>query len=180
MHQCRRRGSGARRGDNRPGTAAMLVGRTETGDCCQERSAGPRDHEVGIGEAGTTAEAPGSAADPQSRSILPARCRFGCRARFRRNWRLSKALARRWSRCPPACACGCGRAYRHATRHEQPGAAVQEKLGCDPHSSDLQTFRAKRGRPIKIRWHDGIGMSLYTKFHQAAGARPVYPAAAGR
>ena len=40
---------------------------------------------------------------------------------------------------------------------------VQEKLGHDPHAGDLYVFRGKRGDLIKIIWHDGIGMSLYSK-----------------
>src|SRR6266851_4096797 len=40
---------------------------------------------------------------------------------------------------------------------------VQRALGCDPHAGDLYLFRGARGDPIKIVWHDGIGMSLYAK-----------------
>jgi transposase len=40
---------------------------------------------------------------------------------------------------------------------------VQEGLKCDPHASDLYVFRGKSGQLIKVLWHDGIGMSLYTK-----------------
>ena len=40
---------------------------------------------------------------------------------------------------------------------------VQEALGRDPHAGDLYVFRGARGDLIKIVWHDGIGMSLYSK-----------------
>ncbi len=40
---------------------------------------------------------------------------------------------------------------------------VQEALGRDPHVGDLYVFRGRRGDLIKIVWHDGIGMSLYSK-----------------
>ncbi len=40
---------------------------------------------------------------------------------------------------------------------------VQEKLRRDPHAGDLYVFRGARGDLIKILWHDGIGMSLYSK-----------------
>ena len=53
---------------------------------------------------------------------------------------------------------------------------VQEALGRDPHAGDLYVFRGARGDLIKIIWHDGIGMSLC----QAAGARPIRVAVAGR
>ncbi len=40
---------------------------------------------------------------------------------------------------------------------------VQEAMGRDPHAGDLYVFRGARGDLIKIIWHDGIGMSLYSK-----------------
>ena len=40
---------------------------------------------------------------------------------------------------------------------------VQQALGRDPHAGDLYVFRGARGDLIKIIWHDGIGMSLYSK-----------------
>lgn len=40
---------------------------------------------------------------------------------------------------------------------------VQEGLGRDPHAGDLYVFRGRRGHLLKILWHDGIGLSLYTK-----------------
>ena len=39
---------------------------------------------------------------------------------------------------------------------------VQQALGRDPHAGDLYVFRGARGDLIKIIWHDGIGMSLYS------------------
>jgi transposase len=41
---------------------------------------------------------------------------------------------------------------------------VQEAMGRDPHAGDLYVFRGARGDLIKIIWHDGIGMSLYSKY----------------
>jgi transposase len=52
---------------------------------------------------------------------------------------------------------------------------IQQGLKRDPHAGDLYVFRGRRGHLIKILWRDGIGMSL-----QAAGARPVHLAVAGR
>jgi transposase len=40
---------------------------------------------------------------------------------------------------------------------------VQEALNRDPHAGDLFVFRGRRGDMIKIIWHDGLGMSLYSK-----------------
>ena len=40
---------------------------------------------------------------------------------------------------------------------------VQEAFRRDPHGGDLYVFRGKRGKHIKILWHDGLGMSLYAK-----------------
>ncbi|HSF96503.1 MAG TPA: IS66 family insertion sequence element accessory protein TnpB, partial [Thermohalobaculum sp.] len=40
---------------------------------------------------------------------------------------------------------------------------VQEGLGRDPHGGDLFVFRGRRGDLIKVLWHDGVGLSLYTK-----------------
>ena len=40
---------------------------------------------------------------------------------------------------------------------------VQEGLGRDPHAGDLFVFRGRRGDLIKVLWHDGVGLSLYTK-----------------
>jgi len=40
---------------------------------------------------------------------------------------------------------------------------VQEGLHRDPHCGDLYVFRGRSGALVKVLWHDGIGMSLYTK-----------------
>jgi len=40
---------------------------------------------------------------------------------------------------------------------------VQEAFKRNPHGGDLYVFRGKRGKHIKILWHDGLGMSLYAK-----------------
>jgi transposase len=40
---------------------------------------------------------------------------------------------------------------------------VQESLSRDPHGGDLFIFRGRRGDLAKVLWHDGIGLSLYTK-----------------
>jgi transposase len=50
---------------------------------------------------------------------------------------------------------------------------VQEVLHRDPHAGDLYVFRGRSGSLVKILWHDGVGMSLYAKRCEAAGARPV-------
>ena len=40
---------------------------------------------------------------------------------------------------------------------------VQQGLGRDPHGGELFCFRGRRGSLMKVRWHDGVGMSLYVK-----------------
>jgi transposase len=54
---------------------------------------------------------------------------------------------------------------------------VQQALGRDPHAGDLYVFRGKRGDLIKVVWHDGIGMSLYTK--RLEHGKFVWPNASG-
>ena len=54
---------------------------------------------------------------------------------------------------------------------------VQEGLGRDPHGGDLFVFRGRRGELLKILWHDGVGVSLYTK--RLERARPIYVAVDG-
>ena len=44
-----------------------------------------------------------------------------------------------------------------------PTLQVQQALGRDPHAGDLYASRGARGDLVRILWHDGIGMSLYTK-----------------
>lgn len=40
---------------------------------------------------------------------------------------------------------------------------VQEGLGRDPFARDVFLFRGRSGALVKAIWHDGIGLSLYTK-----------------
>ncbi|WP_200371923.1 IS66 family insertion sequence element accessory protein TnpB [Rhodovibrio salinarum] len=40
---------------------------------------------------------------------------------------------------------------------------LQEGLGRDPHAGDLFCFRGRTGSLLKIVWHDGVGLSLYSK-----------------
>lgn len=40
---------------------------------------------------------------------------------------------------------------------------VQQDLKRNPHNGVLFVFRGLAGSLIKIVWHDGVGMSLYTK-----------------
>jgi transposase len=40
---------------------------------------------------------------------------------------------------------------------------VQEGLGRDPFAGDVYVFRGRGGALIKALWHDGIGLSLYSK-----------------
>jgi transposase len=40
---------------------------------------------------------------------------------------------------------------------------VQETLNRDPHSGQLFVFRGRRGDLVKVLWHDGQGMCLFSK-----------------
>ncbi len=40
---------------------------------------------------------------------------------------------------------------------------VQEGLKRDPFAGDLYVFRGHRGDLLKCLWHDGLGLSLYSK-----------------
>jgi transposase len=40
---------------------------------------------------------------------------------------------------------------------------VQETLNRDPHGGHLFVFRGRRGNLIKVLWHDGQGMCLFSK-----------------
>jgi len=40
---------------------------------------------------------------------------------------------------------------------------VQEALGRDPFAGDVFFFRGRSGSLIKAIWHDGVGLSLYSK-----------------
>ena len=53
---------------------------------------------------------------------------------------------------------------------------VQQALGRDPHAGDLYVFRGARGDLIKVIWHDGIGMSLYSK--RLESGRFIWPSPA--
>lgn len=41
---------------------------------------------------------------------------------------------------------------------------VQEILKLNPHSGHLFAFRGKRGDLIKLLWHDGQGMCLFSNY----------------
>lgn len=40
---------------------------------------------------------------------------------------------------------------------------VQQGMGRDPRAGEIFCFRGRRGDLVKLLWHDGVGMSLYTK-----------------
>lgn len=40
---------------------------------------------------------------------------------------------------------------------------VQESHGRDPYAGDVFFFRGRSGSLIKAIWHDGVGLSLYSK-----------------
>lgn len=42
-------------------------------------------------------------------------------------------------------------------------AMVQQHFTKDPFAGDLWVFRGRSGTLVKIIWHDGIGMSLYSR-----------------
>lgn len=42
-------------------------------------------------------------------------------------------------------------------------ALIQERLKRDPHSGHVFVFRGRRGDLIKVLWHDGQGMCLFSK-----------------
>jgi transposase len=42
-------------------------------------------------------------------------------------------------------------------------SGVQETLKRNPHNGHLFVFRGRRGRLIKVLWHDGQGMCLFAK-----------------
>ena len=54
---------------------------------------------------------------------------------------------------------------------------VQESLGRDPFAGDVFVFRGRSGSLIKALWHDGIGLSLYTK--RLDRGRFVWPVTVG-
>jgi len=50
---------------------------------------------------------------------------------------------------------------------------VQQGLGRDPHAGEIFCFRGRRGDPVKILWHDGVGTSLYLRRLEAG--RFIWP-----
>ena len=40
---------------------------------------------------------------------------------------------------------------------------IQQTLKRDPHAGDIFAFRGRRGDLLTVLWHDGLGLSLYTK-----------------
>jgi transposase len=52
---------------------------------------------------------------------------------------------------------------------------VQEHLRRDPFAGDVYVFRGKSGSLIKAIWHDGIGLSLYSK--RLERGRFIWPSA---
>ena len=54
---------------------------------------------------------------------------------------------------------------------------IQEGLGRDPFAGDLYVFRGRRGDLLKCLWHDGLGLSLYSK--RLDRGRFVWPSTAG-
>ena len=54
---------------------------------------------------------------------------------------------------------------------------VQEGLKRDPFAGDLYVFRGRRGDLLKCVWHDGLGLSLYSK--RLDTGHFVWPATAG-
>jgi transposase len=54
---------------------------------------------------------------------------------------------------------------------------VQETLKRDPHNGHLFVFRGRRGRLIKVLWHDGQGLCLFAK--RLERGRFIWPSSAG-
>ncbi len=54
---------------------------------------------------------------------------------------------------------------------------VQETLRRDPHAGHLFVFRGRRGDLIKVLWHDGQGMCLFSK--RLERGRFLWPSAVG-
>lgn len=51
---------------------------------------------------------------------------------------------------------------------------VQQGLGRDPHAGEIFCFRGRNGDLVKLLWHDGVGMSVYTKRLEAG--KFIWPA----
>ena len=58
----------------------------------------------------------------------------------------------------------------------EPFGLVQEKLKRDPHGGHLFVFRGRRGSLIKVLWHDGQGLCLFSK--RLERGRFIWPSAA--
>ena len=54
---------------------------------------------------------------------------------------------------------------------------VQETLRRDPHAGHLFVFRGRRGDLIKVLWHDGQGLCLFSK--RLERGRFLWPSAVG-
>ncbi len=54
---------------------------------------------------------------------------------------------------------------------------VQEGLKRDPFAGDLYVFRGRRSDLLKCLWHDGLGLSLYSK--RLDSGRFLWPSTAG-
>ena len=67
-----------------------------------------------------------------------------------------------------------GRGDRHAPRHEHAGVAGAAGARRDPHAGEIFCFRGRKGDLVKLLWHDGVGMSLYTKRLEAG--KFIWPA----
>lgn len=66
----------------------------------------------------------------------------------------------------------------HAARYEHPGAdGPSQGLGRDPHAGEIFCFRGRKGDLVKLLWHDGVGMSLYTKRLEAG--KFIWPVSQG-
>ena len=52
---------------------------------------------------------------------------------------------------------------------------VQQGLGRDPHVGEIFCFRGRKGDLVKLLWHDGVGMSLYTKRLEGEPVNAIRP-----
>ena len=55
---------------------------------------------------------------------------------------------------------------------------VQETLKRNPHNGNLFVFRGRRGDLIKVLWHDGQGMCLFSKWLERG--RFIWPSTVAR
>lgn len=56
-------------------------------------------------------------------------------------------------------------------------AMVQQSFSRDSFAGDLWVFRGRNGSLVKIIWHDGLGMSLYSK--RLERGKFIWPTAKG-